>query len=443
MAITYLAEGGRPNGNERSNAPGSLAPSLAPTAMDAQVTHLLSRAIMKIIFDTVPQSKYASMQLLLMDQEPIMHPSDEFTWDEMPDQRTAITVDDGASAAGATLTAAQAAAVGNGFVTANVPVTNAVFETVGLNVRLHFITQGFWASVVGKTSGAPSTLQIQSLAGVGLPAIIQGQVITPGAEVRADGERRIVNSSRAGIITRDNFITTIAKGYEYGYKEMQKWKNAGTTDFLPKEKARILEDLRADKMIEMWNGDKRVQRQDAGGRYAKGTDGIKTQMINGGSVNTTTPLGNLQAVLEAVSIATNYKGTNTSYLIATEELLLEVSKLYKELQTRYTPDSMAANLNLNSIRIGSRQLVLTPCDLFKDSAYFPGWEGHMFLVDKSAVRMNGLMGFPTMDVNNMWKKMLMFRDAKPNRDDLESYYAEMTFAPSLVNPPATALIRVT
>lgn len=439
---TYYPGSGKPNGAERSNAPGTLAPLLAPTALDAEVTALLEQSIYNMIFGTTPEPYFASLRLLMFDKAPAFHASDEYSWYEMPDQRVPIVVDNGVAAPGTILTPAQAAAVGNGFVTANIPIPDSLIAAVGVNVRLHFRVANGWATVLGVTPGTPSTVQIQSLAGVGLPAIVQGDIITVGGEVRADNEDRIVNTSRAQTLRRTNFVTTIMRTLSYGRKEQLKWQNGATTNFLDMERQNIINQLKFDAMLELWNGDKRLQRQDTGNTYAKGTDGIKTQMLNGGVTPQVTTLGNLQSAVEQAMINTNY-GTGTLYAIGTTEILLEISKAYKELQTRYTPNDRIADLDLSAVKVGGRTLVLTPAEAFKDNAYFPGWDNHLFLLDRGSVNMNGMQGMPYLDVAGMMKnRLLSFTDPRGSLLDRFTFPAEMTFGPSVVNPPANALLYV-
>lgn len=440
MPINYFPEGGRPNGAERLNAPGTLYPSVAPTAADVRITSLLEEQIYNKIFNTVPKTYSAALEVLMFDQAPEWNlGTDEASWYEMPDNRMPITVDDGASADGAELTAAQTPAAG-AFATANIPVSAADFARVGFNRRLHFRSGG-WATIVGKTAGSPNTVQVSSLSGLTLPAIVQGDVITVGAEVRADGERRIVNSMRAEALKRTNFITTIMNAVEYGYKERLKLANAGTTDFLERERAEVIRNTVFDAVVECWNGNKNAQVQD-NGKYAKGTDGVKTQMLNGGVIPVTTSIANMVATHEALSFSTN-KQSGVVYNIAPEFLLYEISKAYKESQVRYTPDSRVADLNLNSIKIGTRQHVLVPAEIFADDAYFPGWGGHYFMIDKSSVKMAGMMGMPYIDINGMMKKRLQsFRDTPANRDDLQTWTTEMTFAPMVIDPLKSGLMVV-
>lgn len=445
MPITFYPDGGRPNGNERLNAPGSLYPSIAPTAADVRVTSLLEEQIYSTIFNTVPKTYSASLEVLMFDREPTWFVgTDEASWYEMPDNRMAITVDNGVAASGTQLTAAQTPATG-AFSTANIPVSDADFSRIGLNRRLHFRSGG-WASVVGKTAGTPSTIQVSSLAGTTLPAIVQGDVITVGAEIRADGEKRIVNNMRAEALKRTNFIATIFNAIEYGYKERLKLQNANTTDFLEQERMEIVRNTVFDAICEVWNGNKNAQQQDSGsgGKYAKGTDGVKTQMINAGVIPVTTTVANMVATHEALNFATN-KQSGVVYNIATERLLYEFSKAYKENLVRYTPNDRVADLNLKSVQIGTREHVLVPAEIFGDPNYLPGWDGHYFMLDRASIKMAGMQGMPYIDMGGMMKKRLQnFRSSEnpPNADDTTTWTTEMTFAPMMIDPLKSALMIV-
>lgn len=434
---THFPEGGRPFGLEKANFHGSNYMAEAPTIAGAEVIGSLKREILNTIFGTTPEPYFAAQKLLMMELAYEWFGGDEAIWQEMPDQRQAIVVDDGASAPGAVLTAATAAVPG-GFGTVNMPVGAASYAAAKINARLHFPTG--WATIVSKTGG--NTLVLNSLTSLPIPAIVQGQVIPMGAEIRSDSERQIFNHFRAQGIERFNYITTIAAAREYGRKEWLKIQNLEQTNRLSEEWNALIYQFKWDMIVEMWNGN-RASQLNSSGKVAKGTDGIKTQMLAGGVTPIATPLGAMIAAHEAASHSTNYRTSGVTYNIAPTELLYELSKAYKEQQVRYAPNDMVANLNLDAIKIGSRTHVLVPCDAMADPNYFPGWEGHLFMIDKAAVKMAGMRGMPVLDINGaMQRELLKFTDAKGSRDDLQTNPLEATFAPMLINPLSTQLLLV-
>lgn len=434
---TYFPEGGRPFGLEKANPHGSNFLTEAPTVAGAEVIGSLRREILNTIFGTTPEPYFAAQKLLMMELAYQFFGGDEATWQEMPDQRQAIVVDDGASLAGTVLSAATPAVPG-GFATVNMPVGAQSYAAAKINARLHFQTG--YATIASKTGG--NTLVLNALVGQPIPAIVQGAAIPMGAEIRADAERRIVNHFRAQGIERFNYITTIAAAREYGRKEWLKIQNLEQTNRLSEEWNALVYQFKWDMIVEMWNGSRAAQLQD-NGKVAKGTDGVKTQMLNGGVVPIPATLGTFIAAHEAASHSTNYRSSGITYNIGPSELLYEISKAYKEQQVRYTPNDMVANLNLDSIKIGSRTHVLVPCDAMADPNYFPGWDGHLFMIDKAALKMAGMRGMPTLDINGtMQRELLKFTDAKGSRDDLQTNPLEATFAPMLINPLSTALLVV-
>lgn len=438
MATTVFPDGGMPNGNEIRNAPGTLAPLVSPLSITPEVTSLLYQQMYDTFFRTRPQSDFDSLQVLLFDKAPRFFDDDEFSWWEMPDQRVPLVVDDGSSPAGDILTAAQVGAPGVSQ-TATIPCTAAMQNRVGLNTTLHF-RGGGWATVTAKPT--PTTLTVTSPTNLGLPAIIQGQRITIGAEVRADGMTRIVNTTRAQGLKRTNFITTIMKARSYGRKEWFKMNQAASTNFMTVEEQEIILEAKFEALTELWNGVKNFHILDDGSP-AKGTDGVHTQLINGGVVPIPTNIGGMVPVFESLSHSTNFK-SGTTYVIATEMLLYELSKAYKELKVRYEPNSKVADLNLDAIKIGSRTHVLVPANVFSKAGYFPGWDGKMFMLDKESIHMAGMKSMPFMDINNTMGNHLLSLTDQPHgsRIDNFTHKVEMTFAPMVVNPQGCAIIDV-
>ncbi len=441
MASSNYAEGGIVDGNIKINPLGSLTPYLAPTSVDAQVTSLLQENIVKRIIGTRPESYTAALGALLFKRVPTFFAGHECQWYEMPDQRLAMTVDNGSSAAGTVLTAATPA-VSGGYATANMPVGAAAFAAAGINKRMYF--GGGGAVIVGKTAGTPNTLQLKSLvAGAGIPAIIQGASIPVGAEIRADGERRIVNHERYSLLKRTNLITNIAKAREYGRREWLEATNGATTDFIPRSMDELIWNLKADAMIEVLKGVKGFQEND-NGKHTPTTDGIETQLINAGQSPIQCTMGNLIPTFEDVLHNTGLKSSNTKLIIAQTRLLTELGKQYKNDQTRYAPNDMVANMNLKSIVVGSTTAVLMPCDILGDTNYFGDDGGkRVYVLDENAIQMAGQKGMPYMDINGaVGKRLLSFTDPMGSRDDLFTTPVEMTFAPMVEGPENCSMLDV-
>lgn len=441
MPSTSYAEGGVPDGNIKTNPLGSLIPYLAPTSMDAQATILLQENLVRKIFPTRPSKYTAALQALLFKRTPTFFAGQEAQWIEMPDQRQALVVDNGAAAAG-TVLAAQTAGVAGGYATVNMPVGTSSFNAAGINRRIYF--SGGGAVIVGKTAGSPSTLQLKAL-GVGkaIPPIVQGMSIPMSAEIRADGERRIVNHRRYNSIKRTNLIATIMNAAEYGRREYLSWKNGGTTDFMERSFDEIVWDTKADAMVEMIKGVKGIQEND-NGKHAPTFDGIEAQLANAGKNPVDCTMGNLIPTFEDALHNSSSNSSDTKLIIAHTRLLTELSKQYKSDGTRYTPNDMVANMNLKSIVVGSTTAVLLPCDILGDVNYF-GEDGgkSAYIIDENAIHMAGQKGMPYLDVNGaVGKRLLSFSDPMGSRDDLFTNPVEMTFAPMVVAPETCDILRV-
>jgi hypothetical protein len=439
MPTTQYSEGGVPNENIIVNPLGSLTPYL--TGEDAKVTSLLQENIIRKIFSTRPQKYTAALDALLFKRVPTFFKGEEAQWFEMPDQRQALVVDDGSSAAGAVVHAATDAVSGD-YATVNMPVGAASFAAAGINRRLYF--NGGGAVIVGKTPGTPNTLQLKALgAGKGIPAIIQGKAIPQSAEIRADGERRIVNHQRYSTIKRTNFITTIMNSREYGRKAYLTMTNGGTTDFMPRSMEQLVWDTRADAMLEIIRGQKGIQQNDDG-KLTRTTDGLEAQLAAVGNNPIQCTVGSFVPTFEDVLHDSAYNSTNTKLVMAHSRVHTELSKQYKSDLTRYSPNDMVANLNLKSIVVGSTTAVLLPCDILGDVNYF-GEDGgkRVYVIEEDAIHMAGMEGMPYIDVNKMVsKKLLSFTDNPGSRDDLITNPVEMTFAPMVVGPERCKMLDV-
>ena len=187
-------------GNERLQASGSPfldTPGQAPTALNAEATIHLQRFIFKEIMGTDPEPYFASLKLSMFNGSPDVSNDDIYQWIEKPSQRYAPTADDGATAAGGLLMAAQAGVVGD-FVQGNIPVNDSDYAIFPTDNDVMFLGGGF-GTVISKTPRAGLTsafVTVQSLVSAGLPQVNQGDRLPLMGELRADEMERIANVQR-------------------------------------------------------------------------------------------------------------------------------------------------------------------------------------------------------------------------------------------------------
>lgn len=382
MPITSYAAGavnGLPFGNERINPEGAHLLTAAPTALDAQATHHLKRVIANKILPTTPNSYFEALKLVFLTKTPMTVPDDQYSWDEVPDQRMAITPNDGVTAVGVQIHAATSASPG-AYVTRTVPVPAAMQAYVMINSDVVF-PDGSIATVTVKTPGS-NTITLTSLVGKGIPAIIAGQMLPQAGEIRGDGMKGWKNVTRANTISRTNYVATIMRASQYGRKELLKYLFNQQTNYLETDMNTLIEQIRFDWLVQTFVGKKEMRLLDDG-TYAKGMDGIVTQMENGNSTFATSTVSNLQASLEAIAQETNHKSRGgTRDLFAPQAVLTLLSKLYKDHKVQLMNNESIVNLDLEGFRIGGQTYRFCPVEPFANGHYFPEkYRSRLLVVD--------------------------------------------------------------
>lgn len=439
MPIIYSSPAtvnGLPHGNERLNAEGSPYLALSPADLDAISTSDLTRVIIQEIFDTHNERTFDSLKHSMMSKTPIMVTDDVFSWDEMPDQRMGITIDDGASAPGVTISAAVAAVPGD-FVTQTVPVAAATMQYIGLNMGVAFSPTQHAVVTAMPTA---TTITITSLVGEGIPAIIQGAVLTTMGEIVGDHQEGWRNSQRHSKLQRTNFLATFRRAIHYGRKELIKLEENSRNNNLEMDRKNLLRELKYDALVNMWIGRKGTRRLNDG-TYAKGMDGIHTQMVQGGATFGATTMANLAASFELNAMNTNFQMGGVRNVYARQELLTIMSKHYKELHVRFRPEDNKANLDLEVVQVGGSMYRFIPVEAFGDPNYFPGMANHMYVVDDNSLTPVEHKRLPMFDLGGiMAAKRADYRGIPQNvadnitRRDYSTRDAELNFSLRMIDP---------
>lgn len=442
--------GGAPFGNESQHAYGSpfmTTPGQAPTALDPQFTVHLARFIFKEIVGTDPEPYFAALKMFMFNGTPDVSNSSVFTWIEKPSQRYAptalVTTVVGAAIATATLQVG----VTGGYVEYTIPLSDADYAITPTDNDIMFPGNAF-GTIVGKTPASgptPAFITVRSLVSAGLPAVLQGDRLPLMGEIRADGMERIANVQRMQTVERFNYVATFMRSMKWGTKEQLEWIHNANTTYREDNQKELILNLKYDALVNMFAA-KKEMRQLSGGEYAKGFDGLYPQMLAGGSATATTTLGNFIPTFEAMGQNTNYKSKGgVRLVIGRTEHLTHISKEYKSLQTRYAPNDMVANLELDEIRFGGQRYVLVPCDVFGDINYFNSdWHDRLFVVDTGTVKTVTQRGLPMMDISNMLLESYLqsFRDTPRSLRDYKVWSAEINLSMKMIEPRGSYIINL-
>ena len=187
-------------------------------------------------------------------------------------------------------------AVPGAHVTQVIPLTAASLDRVSPDLIIIYPdgSHGVIASIAG------SNATVNSLTNEGLPAIAANDIFAIQSTVRSDGMDYYSNYERLETVTRYNYIQFFLRAKRWARVEMQKYMNAGTTDYLKNDKAEKMKQLRIDMFNSFWNG-RRGEYTISNGYAAKAMGGIFPLMQNAGSATANPTLAGLQSSFEALA----------------------------------------------------------------------------------------------------------------------------------------------
>ncbi len=376
----------------------------------SEITNLIRDAIVYAIYDLAPK-QYDPLKLLNMAPvDPVN--LDEFVYKEKVYSREALTVQSwDHNTAIMTLKGTYAREL-------DMPVklNTVICDSAGLP---HIIILLTYSAVA---DSATITIEKQSgSSAYAAPDFAQNDVLSIQAAIIGDGMETFANPDRTRFVERYNYIQWYQRTQKWTPIELQKLLNAGTTDALDFEKNEKLNNLRLDLFSTFFNGTRgefTVRAFDASGRTfkTKAMQGVYPAMVAGGSGHSTVSMSGLQTAFESLAFSTNYKAEGGVRMIyATDEMLYEISKLYKEPGIRYRPIDKIADLNLTQYKIGSMNFVPVPCELFREhSATLPAsWENKIIVLDQATVRRKIMKGIPAEQMGDSDNKQEgSYRDYK-------------------------------
>ena len=413
--------GNSPFGNVNTNPQSSNYG--ANSGYSAQESILIAKAIKKALFDTAP--KQFNALKLVFEKEFVEYNNDEFEY---------LEYGFGRSAAECNAIVAGVAAVPGTAVQQVIAFTAGSIPHMGIDLILVYPdgTKGIIKAIAG------NNVTVESQTSVGLPATAVGDIFSIQSTIQGDGMDTFSNYERLETVTRYNYIQLFLRACRWGRVELLKHQNSGTTDFLEADKKEKMRQIRTDLFNSFFNGT-RGEFALANGLPAKSMGGIFPTMQAAGSMNANPTLAGLRAAFETLAFKTNHKAEGGVRMIyGTDEILYELSKIFKDPGIRYAPSDRIADMNLTEYRLGTMRFVPVPCELFKEQSCFPkDWARRMLVIDQETVAPVKMKGLPAM-----YTGTTLDRGANGTREGYKDWYVEANLSLQFNNPVGSFWIDV-
>lgn len=413
--------GNAPFGNPNTNPQGS--EYAIDSGYNPTESILIRKAIKEAIFDAAPE-QYNALKLVFEKEFEEVN-NDEFEYLENTFGRSAVE---------STAIVAAAAAV------AGVPQTQVIAMTAAsvthLTPDLIIVYPDNTKAVVKSIVGLNVTVESQTSAG--LPAVAVGDIFSIQSTIQADGMDYFSNYERLETVTRYNYIQLFLRAWRWSRLELLKHQNSGTTNYLERDKAEKMRQMRTDLFVSFFNGN-RGEFRISNSYLAKAMGGIFPTMQAAGAMSANPTLAGLRAAFETLAFATNFKKEGgTRFIYATDEMLYELSKIFKDPGLRYAPSDTVANMNLMEYKLGSMRFVPVPCELFKEQSCFPQeWARKMLIIDQETIAPVKMKGLPSMYIGST-----LDRGAKGTREAFQDGYIEANLSLRFNNPIGSFTIDV-
>lgn len=413
--------GNAPFGNLPANPEGSRY--AVESGYTTAETILLEKAVAEAIFDSTPE-QYKALRIIF-EKTAMEKNLDEFEYLEKTFGRNSLE---------STAVVAAVAAVPGAQVTQVIAMTatSITYITPDLVIVYPDGTKGIIQVIAGLN------VTVASQTSAGLPAVAIGDIFSIQSTIYADGMTSFSNYERMQTITRYNYIQLFLRAARWGRIERQKHINAGRTNYLQLDQEEKMEQLRVDLFTSFFNGT-RGEFLLAGGLPAKAMGGIYPTMQAAGSMSANPTLAGLRAAFETLAFQTNYlKEGGTRFIYATDEMLYELSKIFKDPGLRYEPNDNIAKLNLKEYQMGTMKFIPVPCELFKDQACFPAsWQRKLLILDQETISPVKMRGIPMLEMGATL-------DKGPNgtREGFKDWYVQGNLSLQFNNPLGSFTIDV-
>lgn len=414
--------GNSPFGNTNTNPQSSQYKTIS--GYNPTESILIAKAIKRAIFDAAPEQYNALKLLYAKPFEDV--DSDEFEYVENTFGRSVLTSN--------AIVAAVAAVPGS-------PVTQTLTLTAAsmnyLTPDLIIIYPDNTKAVI-RTIASATTITVESQTSSGLSAVASGDIFAIQSTIMADAMDYISNYERMETVTRYNFVQFFIRAARWGRVELQKYENKGTTDYLVKDKEQKLKQLRVDLFNSLFNGN-RGEFRISNGYIAKAMGGIYPTMVAAGSMSANPTVAGLKSAFEALAFATNYKQEGAvRFIYGCEEILYELSKVWKEPGIRYAPNDEIANLNLMEYKIGTMRFVPVNCALFRESSCFPAdWKRKLLILDQETIQPTKMRGLEALRMGSTLDK-----GENGTREGFKDWWVEAQLSLQMNNPLSSFYIDV-
>lgn len=418
-------QGNAPFGNVNLNPEGSAYG--VDSRFSAEESALIRKHIYKKIFDAAP-AQFSALKLLMAKPMQDVN-NDEFEYYEKTFGRSALVVDGGFAGV-----AAQAGVVG-AQQNATIELELASMDHVSKDMLIVFPDN---SKAVVQQVIAPNQIVVGSYSNQGLPAVAASEVISFQSTIEADGMDDFSHFSRLETIKRYNYIQQFMRVRRWTRMELQKHMNSGTTSYLQDDREEKIKQLRVDLFASYWNGDKGEVTL-ANGLAAKTMGGIFPSMVEANSATANPTVAGLKVAFESLLFATNYKQEGaTRFVYGTDEMLYNFSKIYKQDGLRYEPNNEIANLKLKRIEIGTQNLVLVPCELWRENSVFPdAWKNRIIVLDQDTVTPVKMKGIPATEMGTTLK-----RGKNGTRENFQDFWCGAQLSLKFNNPLGSFYIDV-
>lgn len=413
--------GNIPFGLQNTNAQSSqygLISGYSPTE-----SILIAKAIKEAIFDAAPD-QYNALKLVF-EKDFQEFGSDEFEYLESTFGRSAVE--------STGIVAAQAAVAGSPQ-TQVIPMTAASVTHITPNEILVYPdnTKAVVVSIVGLN------VTVRSQTSAGLPAVAVGDIFSIQSTIEADAMDQFYNYERLETVTRFNFVQLFLRAMRWGKVELLKYQNMGTTNFIVRDKQEKMRQIRTDLFNSFFNGE-RGEFLLSNGEPAKAMGGIFPTMVNAGSMNSNPTLAGLVTAFKTLAFKTNFKKEGaTRFIYGTQEMLHELSQVFKDPAVRYTASDTISSMDLEKYKFGGMNFVPVACELFKEQSCFPkDWARRLLVLDQESISPAKMKGLEAMMIGGT-----LDRGANGTRENFKDWYVSANLSMVFNNPLGSFWIDV-
>lgn len=389
----------------------------------AQETIRIAKAVKEAIFDAAPE-QYNALRLVF--EKPMQEVANrEFEFLENTFGRSALE--------STGVVAAQAAVAGVSQ-TQTIPMTAA--SVTHITPDLIIVYPNNAKAVIKSISGL--NVVVESQTSDGLPAVAIGDVFSILSTIQADAMDYFSNYERLETITRYNFIQEFLRARRWGRMELLEYENSGTTNYLVRDKAESLRQMRTDLFNAFFNG-QRGEFRISNNYVTTSMGGIFPTMVAAGSMTANPTLAGLIPAFRTLAFNTNFKKEGgTRFIYGTQEILSDLSSVFKDPGVRYAPNDTIGSMDLKQYEFGGMKFVPVACELFREISCFPReWARRLLVLDQETISPVKMKGLPYMTIGGT-----LDRGPNGTRENFKDWYVEANLSLQFNNPVGSFWIDV-